>query len=202
MAKSAAAQARERASKESGISKRARKAVAKNAADDAATAVMEIPVENNLPATEETPCNPETQVADSDHQTETEPATADLAPSEAPGGRKMATGVTFNLKGMNKRGNQAIYEGVTEDGQRAKGTLRYAVPRGTEAPATLGRIDAEFPVRAKARSEMTPEERKAARAARPKLTLAEKAQKAEERAARLRAQLEKQASQEVAPALT
>lgn len=45
------------------------------------------------------------------------------------------------------------------------------------------------------RAKMTPEERKAARAAQPKLTLAEKVAKAEKRAADLKAKLEKQAAQ-------
>lgn len=154
------------------------------------------PVEK-VESVEDSACIVAEPSATSETHTEIAPPTA--APQK--GVRPMAE-VTFNFKGLNKRKNQAIYEGVASDGQRAKGTLRFYIPKGEGFyPKSIGPITDEFPLRSKSRTEMTPEERKAARKARVPLTLAQKAQKAQERADRLRQQAEAQATPESAAAM-
>src|SRR5688572_6980025 len=90
----------------------------------------------------------------------------------------------LTLKGQDKRGRNAIYTG---------GAVSLRFPLGAfpdkTAPQTLS-IDGIAGPKAPKVPE-TAEERKARLAARPKPTLAERAQKAEERAAKLREQLAK-----------
>lgn len=149
-----------------------------------------VPASEIPTAVENTACTPTTSVAESETEMRN-------APIQAQAGEIKMT--TFTLKGLNKRGTQAIYTGSTdgENGGRVRTAVRVplAAFANKTAPQTFT-AEAPFAVRGKSRSEMTPEERKAARQNRPKLTLAEKAKKAEERAARLRAQLESQAQTE------
>lgn len=89
--------------------------------------------------------------------------------------------MNLTLKGLDKRGRYGIYTGAAVN-------LRVpiaAFPNRTAPPS----FSVEGLSEKVAKPKLTPEERKAARAAKPKLTLAEKVQKAEERAAKLRAAL-------------
>jgi hypothetical protein len=90
--------------------------------------------------------------------------------------------VNLTLKGLDKRGRNAIYTGAA---------VRLRFPIGAfpdkTAPPSIEVGGVAGPKEPKA--QMTAEERKAARAAQPKLTLAEKVQRAEERAAKLREKL-------------
>lgn len=97
--------------------------------------------------------------------------------------------MTLTLKGLDKRGRNAIYSGAAI-------SLRFPVGAfpNKQAPPTIALPDGALagPKEAKTpREAMTPEQRKAARAAQPKLTLAEKVAKAEARTAALRDKLAK-----------
>lgn len=96
--------------------------------------------------------------------------------------------MTLSLKGLDKRGRNAIYTGSAV-------ALRIPVGAFPEktAPASIDVADGIFAGPKAPKAQMTAEERKAARAAQPKLTLAEKVAKAEERAAKLREKLAKAA---------
>lgn len=105
--------------------------------------------------------------------------------------------MTLTLKGLDKRGRNGIYTGAA---------VAIRIPVGAfpdkTAPASLEVGDGQLAGPKAKRSQMTPEERKAARKAQPKLTLAEKVAKAEERAAKLREKLAKGAQAgEAQPAL-
>jgi hypothetical protein len=108
------------------------------------------------------------------------PAPDSTTQSEQSGteGRKT---MTLTLKGFSKNGKAAMYSG-------AKRQLRFPIDgfEGGSAPQTLEIPEGIFAV-GQARQKLTPEERKAARAAKPKLTLAEKIAKREEALARLKA---------------
>jgi hypothetical protein len=110
-------------------------------------------------------------------------------PPKAAGSRKMQ----LNLKGLDKRGRNAIYTGAA---------VSIRIPIGAfpdkQPPQTL-EVGDGFAGPKEPKARMTPEERKAARAAQPKLTLAEKVAKAEQRTAALRAKL--QGSQGEQPSL-
>lgn len=96
--------------------------------------------------------------------------------------------MTLSLKGLDKRGRSAIYTGAAI-------SIRVgltAFPNKT-APSTIEVADGVFAGPKAKRAAMTPEERKAARAAAPKLTLAEKIAKREAALERDRAKLAKQA---------
>ncbi len=90
--------------------------------------------------------------------------------------------VQLTLKGLSKNGKVALYTG-------AANVLRIPVGAfgGNEAPATIDVSGvAEKPAKVE-KVKLTPEERKAARAAKPKPTLAEKAAAARKRAEALEA---------------
>jgi hypothetical protein len=94
--------------------------------------------------------------------------------------------MTLTLKTLNKKGNQAYYSGAAQ-------VVRFAIGLfpGKQAPASIEVPEGTFvgPKVSTPKVKMTPEERKAAAAARPKPTLAERAAKAKERADKLAAQL-------------
>ena len=99
--------------------------------------------------------------------------------------------MTFTLKGLSKNGKQAIYTGATQN-------LRFPVGafEGKVAPQTITDLSVfAAPVVKPPKVKMTPEERKAARAAKPKPTLAEKVAAAQKRAAALQAKLEASAAE-------
>lgn len=104
--------------------------------------------------------------------------------SDANSGARKDSHMTLALKGLNKKGNAAIYSGL-------KHPVRFPLANFTDkqAPATLD-LTGPFAVPAvkEPKVKLTAEERKAARAAKPKPTLAEKAAKLEAQAAKLRAQ--------------
>jgi hypothetical protein len=90
--------------------------------------------------------------------------------------------VTLTLKGLDKRGRNAIYTGAAV-------SLRFPIgvfPEKT-APQTIEVGGVAGPKEKKPR--LTAEERKAQRANKPKPTLADKVAAAEERAAKLREKL-------------
>ena len=86
--------------------------------------------------------------------------------------------MTFQLKGLNKKGNQAIYTS-------GRHLVRFGVKGFVDgvAPETI-EIDAPLTV------SLTAEERKAAHAAKPKPTMAEKVAAAKARYEKLQASLE------------
>lgn len=91
---------------------------------------------------------------------------------------------TLQLKGLNKRGSQAIYTGL-------RTAVRFAVANfPNKQPAQTILIEGDV-LEASAKGE---------KRARGKLTLAEKVKRAEQKAAKLKQQLEAEAAQE--PALT
>ena len=99
--------------------------------------------------------------------------------------------MTFTLKGLSKNGKQAIYTGAIQN-------LRFPVGafEGKVAPQTITDLSVfAAPVVKTPKVKMTPEERKAARAAKPKPTLAEKVAAAQKRAAALQAKLEASAAE-------
>lgn len=103
--------------------------------------------------------------------------------------------MTLNFKSLDKRGRNAIYTGAAV-------SMRFPVgafPNKT-APPTLEFADGSFAGPKGPKPPMTAEERKAARKAAPKLTLAEKVAKAEERTAKLREKLAADAAKASAPA--
>ena len=96
--------------------------------------------------------------------------------------------MTLTFKSLDKRGRNAIFTGAAV-------ALRFpigAFPNKT-APASLEIDGLAEKVAKPSRATMTTEERKAARAAQPKLTLAEKIAKQEERLAAQKAKLAAQA---------
>ena len=94
--------------------------------------------------------------------------------------------MNLTLKGQSKNGKQAMYGG-------AKQVLRFPVGVfvGGTAPQSFDVPDGVFeaPVAKTPKVKLTPEERKAARAAKPKPTLAEKVAAAEARLAKQKAKL-------------
>lgn len=94
------------------------------------------------------------------------------------------TNMTLALKGLDKRSRNAIYTGAAVSMRFPVGAFPNKVP-----PATLEFADGSFAGPKGSKTPMTAEERKAARKAQPKLTLAEKVAKAEERTAKLREKL-------------
>lgn len=117
-----------------------------------------------------------------------------MTPNESTQEKKQ---MTLNLKGLDKSGRNAVYTGAAI-------SLRFpigAFPDKNAPPATLtfeGLAGPREPK--KPRAQMTKEEQKAARAAQPKLTLAEKVAKQEERLAAQKAKLAKQSEAEAAKA--
>lgn len=107
---------------------------------------------------------------------------------------KEKTKVTLTLKGLDKRGRNAIYTGAAVSIRIPVG----AFPNKT-APQSFEVSDGLAGPKEK-KAPLTAEERKAARAAQPKLTLAEKVARAEERAAKLREKLASAAAAPVAVA--
>lgn len=89
--------------------------------------------------------------------------------------------MTFTLRGLSKNGKQAYYDGANQ-------VLRVAIgsfAAGT-APQSFDVADGVFAGPKQPKVKMTAEERKAARAAQPKPTLAEKIAKREAALAKLR----------------
>lgn len=107
----------------------------------------------------------------------TEPASAAAEPFKEQ--KHMTTTLTY--KGLNKKGNAAIYSG-------ARTTIRIALANfdAKVAPQTI-EVSRPFVAAAQPKVKMTREERKAAWAARPKPTLAERAAAARVRADKLAA---------------
>lgn len=94
--------------------------------------------------------------------------------------------MTFQLKGLNKKGNQAIYtSGRHQVRFGVKGFVDGVTPETIEIDAPL-----TVPVVKEPKVKMTAEERKAARAAKPKPTVAEKLEAARKRVEKLQASLE------------
>lgn len=89
--------------------------------------------------------------------------------------------MTLTFKGLNKKGNVAFYAG-------ARTVLRFSLASfvNKTAPSTI-EIEGDF-VPETSKVKLTPEERKAARAAAPKPTLAEKIAAREASLAKLKAQ--------------
>lgn len=90
----------------------------------------------------------------------------------------------LSLKSLDKRGRNAIYTGAAVSIRIPIG----AFPNKT-APAIIPDSDGVFATSREKKAPMTAEERKVARKTQPKLTLAEKVAKAEERTERLRQKL-------------
>ena len=90
--------------------------------------------------------------------------------------------LNLNLKGLTKNGNAAIYTG-------AAGVVRIAVTAfpGKVPCDSIGVLNGCLEPAKQPKYKMTKEERKAANAAKPKPTLAEKIAKDEARLARLKA---------------
>lgn len=102
-------------------------------------------------------------------------------PAEQAEGRTI---VTLTLKGLDKRGRNAVYLGAAV-------SLRFPIAAFPgKVPPTSIPVDGLAGPRAP-KAKLTAEERKAARANAPKLTLAEKVARAEERTAALKAKLPK-----------
>lgn len=114
------------------------------------------------------------------------PAATDSAAPEAATAKEKK--VTLTLKGLDKRGRNAIYTGAA---------VSIRIPVGAfPNKSALPTFDVDGLAGPKEkRAPMTPEERKAARAAQPKLSLADKVARAEERARKLREQLAANAGQ-------
>lgn len=91
--------------------------------------------------------------------------------------------MNLTLKGLNKKGNTAIYEGTN-------GSVRITLSSFPDktAPASFEVPEGLFVAKRQPKPKMTAEERKAARANAPKPTLAERAEKARIRAEKLAAQ--------------
>lgn len=106
-----------------------------------------------------------------------------VAPDANPGARKDRH-MNVSLKGLNKKGTAAIYSGL-------KTTLRFPLAAfvNKQAPDTID-LTGPFaePAVKEPKVKLTPEERKAARAAKPKPTLAEKIAREEKRLEALRKQ--------------
>jgi hypothetical protein len=100
--------------------------------------------------------------------------------------------MTLTFKNLNKKQTQAIYSGI-------RGAVRFPLSafENRQAPQTLD-VTGPFAEAAKPKAQMSAEERKAARAAAPKPTLAEKIAKREAQLQRLRekAATEAQAGQQ------
>jgi hypothetical protein len=100
--------------------------------------------------------------------------------------------MTVTFKGLSKNGKAAIYTG-------GKTTIRFSLLSfpDKQAPETIELPDGVFAEAAvkEPKVKMTAEERKAARAARPKPTLAERAEAARLRAEKLAAQAAKEAAE-------
>lgn len=96
---------------------------------------------------------------------------------------------TLTFKGLNRKGNVAIYSGL-------KTSVRIALASFADktAPQELT-IDGPFTEGAAQKVKMTAEERKAARAAKPKPTLAERAAAAQKRADALAAKVAAEAAE-------
>ncbi len=92
--------------------------------------------------------------------------------------------MTLTFKSLDKRGRNAIYVGAAV-------SLRFPIGAfpGKEAPPSLDVSGLAEKVTKTPRVKMTAEERKAARAAQPKLTLAEKVAKQEKRLSDAKAKL-------------
>lgn len=95
--------------------------------------------------------------------------------------------MTLTLKGLSKNGKQAIYAGSAQNVRIPVGNF----PDKT-APETIDVADGVFVAAKQPKVKLTAEERKAARANKPKPTLAEKLAAQEKKAAKLREQLAKE----------
>lgn len=100
--------------------------------------------------------------------------------------------MTLIFKALSKNGKAAFYTG-------AKSVLKFPVGAfvNKTAPAAI-EVEGDFEPAATPKAKMTPEERKAARAAKPKPTLAEKIAAREAQLAKLKAQADAAAA---APAI-
>lgn len=97
--------------------------------------------------------------------------------------------------GTSKNGKAAFYDGAK---QRLR--IPLGVFAGGQAPDTIDVPEGLFEAKPTPKYKMTAEERKAARAAAPKLTLAEKIAKREEALARLKAKAAQEAQAQGQPA--
>lgn len=145
---------------------------------------------------EDSACIPETPAISSDQSAMTPNQTTGEANGPTPTQEKRK--VTLTLKGLDKSGRNAVYTGAAISLRFPIGAFENKTP-----PPNLDMGGVAGPKeKGKPRSQMTKEEQKAARAAQPKLTLAEKVAKAEERLAAQRAKLAKQSEPAAAqPAL-
>jgi hypothetical protein len=95
--------------------------------------------------------------------------------------------MTLQFKALNRRGTQAIYTGL-------KTAVRFPVSAFEgKTPPTNIEVEGAFAAPSTPRAKMTAEERKAARAAKPKPTLAEKIAAREKALAALKAKAEQEA---------
>lgn len=161
--------------------------------------------ENTFAATEKPGCNAATPALQSQQQNAPDgalqqpPATPAFQPE---GAQELSTMASITLKRSDKtrRSTNIVY---TSDA--IKGSVRFsktAFAKG-EPPAelTVEIADGVLAAPGSSRATMTPEERKAARAAQPKKTIAEQIAAAEKRAAALKAKLAKQAEAQPATAI-
>jgi hypothetical protein len=104
--------------------------------------------------------------------------------------------MTLTLTGHSKNGRAAFYSG-------ARQPVRYSLALfpNKVAPETIPMEDGIFAPGKQPKVKLTPEERKAAAAAKPKLTLAEKIARAEEKLAAAKAKLAKEAAEAAQPSL-
>jgi RecG-like helicase len=96
--------------------------------------------------------------------------------------------MNLTLSTKNRKGSSVVFN--TPDGVRGSVRVNKSVFANGQIPQSLTIEGAEF---AQPKPKLTPEERKAQRAAQPKLTAAERVQKMEERLAKAKAKLAAQA---------
>lgn len=158
--------------------------------------------ENTSAAAEDSACIADAPELQSVHRPEggTEEAAgiAGISPEGATDRSMQMATIVLTRNDKQRRSTNIVYTSPS-----VKGSVRFsksAFPN-SEPPAELtievadGTLVAPKPPRAA----MTPEERKAARAAQPKLTLAEKVARAEKRTADLKAKMEREAAKTAAP---
>lgn len=98
--------------------------------------------------------------------------------------------MTLTFKNISKNGKNAFYVGASTP-------IRFplSVFPGKQHPTTIDVPEGTFAGAKQSKAAMTPEERKAANAARPKLTLAEKIAQREKQLAALKAKADAAAAQ-------
>jgi hypothetical protein len=120
----------------------------------------------------------------------TQTTSSEGTPSELPAASPAITSekmMTLTLKGTSKNGKTAFYSGAAQTVR-----LQVGLFEGGTAPGSISVPDGVF---AAQRPKLSKEERKAAKAAAPKPTLAEKIAKREAALARLRQKAQAEASQ-------